>query len=83
MSARRIVEVVSDHMAPVDRAVRIVRKHVELTRGEKASTIMTAPAGFKIVTIGLGNSLASRTIEVVHAWQLPAGSWAVIEMAVT
>jgi len=33
---------------------RIVRKHVELARGEKASTIMTAPEGFKIVTIGLG-----------------------------
>ena len=34
---------------------RIVRKHVELTRGEKASTVMTAPAGFKIVTIGFGD----------------------------
>src|SRR4051812_39859494 len=34
---------------------RIVRKHVELPRGEKASTVMTAPAGFKIVTVGLGN----------------------------
>ena len=33
---------------------RIVRKHVELARGEKASTVMTAPAGFKIVTVGLG-----------------------------
>jgi hypothetical protein len=33
---------------------RIVRKHVELARGEKASTIMTAPKGFEIVTIGLG-----------------------------
>jgi hypothetical protein len=33
---------------------RIVRKHVELARGEKASTIMTARQGFKIVTIGLG-----------------------------
>ena len=33
---------------------RIVRKHVELTRGEKASTVMTAPKGFKIVTIGIG-----------------------------
>ena len=33
---------------------RIVRKHVELTRGEKASTVMTAPKGFEIVTIGLG-----------------------------
>ena len=35
---------------------RIVRKHIELARGEKASTIMTAPQGFKIVTIGLGES---------------------------
>jgi hypothetical protein len=34
---------------------RIVRKHVELARGEKASTVMTAPAGFKIVTIGFGD----------------------------
>jgi hypothetical protein len=35
---------------------RIVRKHVELSRGEKASTVMTAPQGFKIVTIGFGES---------------------------
>jgi hypothetical protein len=34
---------------------RIVRKHVELARGEKASTVMTAPAGFKIVTAGIGD----------------------------
>src|SRR3954470_14251085 len=34
---------------------RIVRKHIELTRGEKASTVMTAPAGFKIVTVGIGD----------------------------
>ena len=34
---------------------RIVRKHVELARGEKASTVMTAPRGFRIVTAGLGN----------------------------
>jgi len=34
---------------------RIVRKHVELARGEKASTVMTAPKGFRIVTIGLGD----------------------------
>jgi hypothetical protein len=33
---------------------RIVRKHVELARGEKASTVMTAPAGFRIVTVGIG-----------------------------
>jgi hypothetical protein len=33
---------------------RIVRKHVELARGEQASTVMTAPKGFQIVTIGLG-----------------------------
>ena len=35
---------------------RIVRKHIELARGEKASTIMTAPKGFEIVTIGFGES---------------------------
>ena len=35
---------------------RIVRKHIELARGEKASTVMTAPLGFKIVTIGLGDA---------------------------
>ena len=35
---------------------RIVKKHIELTRGEKASTVMTAPKGFEIVTIGFGNS---------------------------
>ena len=35
---------------------RIVRKHIELARGEKASTVMTAPAGFKIVTVGMGNA---------------------------
>jgi hypothetical protein len=34
---------------------RIVRKHVEIARGEKASTVMTAPAGFEIVTIGMGD----------------------------
>jgi hypothetical protein len=34
---------------------RIVRKHIELARGEKASTVMTAPAGFRIVTIGFGD----------------------------
>jgi hypothetical protein len=34
---------------------RIVRKHIELARGEKASTVMTAPKGFKIVTIGFGD----------------------------
>jgi hypothetical protein len=34
---------------------RIVRKHVELVRGEKASTVMTAPKGFKIVTVGFGD----------------------------
>jgi hypothetical protein len=34
---------------------RIVRRHVELVRGEKASTVLTAPKGFKIVTIGIGD----------------------------
>ena len=43
----------ADHKLP--KNYRIVRKHVELARGEKASTVMTAPAGFKIVTAGIGN----------------------------
>ena len=34
---------------------RIVRKHIELKRGEKPSTVMTAPKGFKIITIGMGD----------------------------
>jgi hypothetical protein len=34
---------------------RIVRKHVELARGETASTVMTAPKGFAIVTVGFGD----------------------------
>jgi hypothetical protein len=34
---------------------RIVREHIELTRGEKPSTVMTAPKGFEIVTIGFGD----------------------------
>src|SRR4051812_18076867 len=34
---------------------RIVRKHVELARGETASTVMTAPKGFRIVTVGFGD----------------------------
>jgi hypothetical protein len=34
---------------------RIVRKHVELGRGETASTVMTAPKGFEIITIGMGD----------------------------
>src|SRR4051812_39864591 len=34
---------------------RIVKVHTELTRGERASTVLTAPEGFKIVTIGLGD----------------------------
>jgi hypothetical protein len=34
---------------------RIVRKQIELARGEKASTVMTAPAGFKVVTVGMAN----------------------------
>jgi hypothetical protein len=39
----------------VPKNYRIVRKHIELARGEKASTVMTAPQGFKIVTIGFGD----------------------------
>jgi hypothetical protein len=34
---------------------RIVSKHIEVARGEKASTVMTAPEGFRIVTIGFGD----------------------------
>ena len=34
---------------------RIVREHVELTRGEKPTTTITAPKGFRIVTIGFGD----------------------------
>ena len=34
---------------------RIVRKHIEIKRGETTSTVMTAPKGFKIITIGLGD----------------------------
>jgi hypothetical protein len=46
---------------------RIVRKHVELARGEKASTVMTAPAGFKIVTIGLGEgNQVGAAVDDVH-----------------
>jgi hypothetical protein len=36
------------------RNYRIVRVHVELARGERTSTILTAPEGFRIVTIGVG-----------------------------
>src|SRR3954453_14426659 len=35
---------------------RIVRKHVDFTRGEEAWTGLTPPAGFKIVTGGFGDS---------------------------
>ena len=31
---------------------RIVREHIEVARGEKPTTVITAPKGFKIVTIG-------------------------------
>ena len=34
---------------------RIVREHIEVARGEKPTTVMTAPKGFKIVTIGFGD----------------------------
>ena len=44
---------------PADKTLpknyRIVRKQIELSRGEKASTVMTAPAGFRIITIGMAN----------------------------
>lgn len=34
---------------------RLVRVHVEVARGEKASVVMTAPKGFRAVTIALGD----------------------------
>ena len=34
---------------------RIVKVPVEIARGEKASTTLTAPKGFRIVTIGFGD----------------------------
>jgi hypothetical protein len=34
---------------------RIVRESVEVARGESASTVISAPKGFKIVTIGFGD----------------------------
>jgi len=34
---------------------RMVKVRVEVARGEKASTTLTAPKGFRIVTIGLGD----------------------------
>jgi hypothetical protein len=44
---------------PADRRLprnhRIVRVHVELERGERASTVLTAPKGFRAVTIGFGD----------------------------
>lgn len=44
---------------PADRELpknhRIVRVRVELERGERASTVLTAPKGFRAMTIGLGD----------------------------
>jgi hypothetical protein len=34
---------------------RLVRVHVEVARGEKATVVMTAPKGFRAVTIALGD----------------------------
>jgi hypothetical protein len=34
---------------------RIVKVHAELARGEVASTTLTAPKGFRIITIGIGD----------------------------
>ena len=34
---------------------RLVRVHVEVARGEKASVVMTAPKGFRAVTIAFGD----------------------------
>jgi hypothetical protein len=35
---------------------RIVRVHAEIAGGEVASTVLTAPKGFRIITIGIGDS---------------------------
>ena len=34
---------------------RIVKEHVEIAKGKRASTVLTAPEGFRIVTIGMGD----------------------------
>ena len=34
---------------------RIVREHIEIARGERPTTVLTAPKGFRIVTIGFGD----------------------------
>jgi hypothetical protein len=34
---------------------RIVRVHVEIAPGERAQTVLTAPKGFRLVTIGIGS----------------------------
>jgi hypothetical protein len=34
---------------------RLVRVHVDVARGEKASVVMTAPKGFRAVTIAMGD----------------------------
>jgi hypothetical protein len=43
---------------PTDKTLpknfRIVRVHVELARGEHTSVLLTAPKGFRAVTIGMG-----------------------------
>src|SRR3954447_16836014 len=34
---------------------RIVRVHVEIAKGKRASVVLTAPEGFRAVTIGMGD----------------------------
>jgi hypothetical protein len=43
----------ANHKLP--KNYRMVREHVEVVRGEKPTTVMTAPKGFKISTIAFGN----------------------------
>ena len=43
----------ADNRLPANH--RIVRVHVEVARGERASAVLTSPKGFRAVTIGLGN----------------------------
>jgi hypothetical protein len=48
---------------------RIVKVHAEVARGEVASTVLTAPQGFKIVTIGIGDGhKIGASVKDTHYW---------------
>jgi hypothetical protein len=57
--ARRCRSTSPPSRAPADDKLpknhRIVREHVEVTRGEHPTTVMTAPKGYTIITIGFGD----------------------------